>query len=1429
MSTAEALDVAWILVAAALVMFMQAGFSMLESGSVRTKNSINVSAKNFADFCLTAAVFWAFGYAFMFGDSVGGWFGFSDFFLPDTAGAFLMAFFIFQIGFAGTATTIMSGAVAERMKFSGYVLMALVMAAVIYPVFGHWAWGSLAGGDAGWLEDLGFIDFAGSTVVHSVGGWMALAGAIIIGPRLGRFGKDSVPIHGHDIPIVTLGVFILWLGWFGFNGGSTLGLTSDVPVIIVTTTISGAFGGLVAMAMSWRRIGGHVDVATMMNGALAGLVAVTASANIVSTADAAIIGGIAGVVMYGVTVLLERVEIDDVVGAVPVHVGAGIWGTLAVALFGNPEAWGGGGRLSQLWVQATGVAAAFVWAFGLGFLLLWLINRRFPLRVDPEGERIGLNVAEHGASTEILDLLTEMDKQRQTNDYSKAIAVEPNTEIGQIAQQYNRVLEGINAHTASLQLLRNTASAANEAQSVDEAMQTTVREVCAATGWPVGHAYLVDDADSDLLVPTDIWYLADPERHQTFRAVTEETVFHVGEGNPGRVLASQRPAWFDVASADPALPRAQVAQAAGLQTGFAFPVLAGTEVVAVLEFFSDEPIAPDDDLLEVMGAVGTQLGRVVERTRSEGARFQTVVDNMPAIVLLRDIDGKFILINHEYEEFYGLSSDDVRGKTLAEVAALTELDPETNMAHDREVIEKNQAVEHELTLRRGGREHVFTSVKFPIADHTGNIVAVGGIELDITERKRDEAELAKLADEIAANEVRFRSLFEDSPLSLWEQDYSRVRIALDEIMQSGVTDLRAHFREHPGLAVEMAALIQVVDVNQATLDLHRASTKDELLGSLGAILGEASDPELGEQLATLVEGHHKFESETVLYRLNGETGVCVVSGSIAPGSEESWSKVFVSVIDITDRKDMERLLEEAMRSAEEANQAKSTFLANMSHELRTPMNAIIGYSEMLSEDAEDEGYEELVPDLERINSAGKHLLSLINDVLDLSKIEAGHMDLFTETFDLGRTLHEVVTTALPMIVKNGNEVVEDYGDDLGEMHADLTKVRQALFNLISNAAKFTRDGTITLRARRVSRDGEPWISMAVTDTGIGIPEDKLDLVFEEFAQVDDSTTRDFGGTGLGLSLTRQICRMMGGKITVTSELGVGSTFKIDLPAIVEKAADDTETESVTSGEQTSDTGSQPGALRGAILLIDDDRNARELLTRTLEAGGHNVVSSSSAEEGIEMARRILPALITLAVEMPGMDGWEALRVLKADEVLKSIPVVMVSVAGDRSQAFMLGAVDSLTKPVDRRLLLGVVQRHTAGADSLVLVVEDEVDTAEMIRRGLAEAGYRVVVAHNGAEGLIRVADEVPDLILLDLLMPVMDGFEFASVLRANPDHAEIPIVVVTAKDLTSSDRERLRGTVETIIEKSEGFEEEILARINQVISASPAAANGSVS
>ena len=870
-------------------------------------------------------------------------------------------------------------------------------------------------------------------------------------------------------------------------------------------------------------------------------------------------------------------------------------------------------------------------------------------------------------------------------------------------------------------------------------------------------------------------------------------------------------------------------QAAGLQSGFAFPILVGTEAVAVLEFLSDEPMAPDEGLLEVMGAVGTQLGRVVERTRREGARFQTVVDNMPAMVLLRDIDGKFILVNREYTEFYGLSNNDVRGKTLFDVAGFAgvEAHPEASTAHDREVLETNQPVEHELTMLRGDREHVLASVRFPIIDHSGTTVAVGGIELDITERKRQEAELASLAEEIAANEARFRSLFEDSPLSLWEQDYSQVRLALDEIMASGVTDVREHFRQHPGLAVELGALVQVVDVNQATLDLHGAGTKAELIGSLAQMLGDGTDSAFAEQLATLADGERTFESETILYRLDGTTGVVLVTGSIAPGSEQTWSKVFVSVVDLTNRKKMERLLQEATRAAEEANQAKSTFLANMSHELRTPMNAIIGYSELLTEDATEDGHEELVPDLEKINSAGKHLLSLINDVLDLSKIEAGRMDLFLETFDLRETLDDVVATAFPLIEQNGNELVEDYEDDLGEMHADLTKVRQALFNLISNAAKFTKQGNVTLRARRVSRDGEPWVSLVVADSGIGIPEDKLDLVFEEFAQVDESTTRDFGGTGLGLLLTRQICLMMGGQIRLESEVGVGSTFTIDLPAVVaDTAAEDTAgSKTLAEGARTVD--SQPQDTRQSILLIDEDLAGSDHLRGMLENAGYVVDSVDSAERGIEAARAMRPALIVLDIQIAGMGGWETLRVLKTDDELREIPVVMVSVAPNRDKGFAFGAVDSLTKPVDRTQLLGVVRRHAASPGSLVLLIEDEEHTADLIRRGLVEADYRVSVARDGAEGIEHVANETPDVILLDLMMPVMDGFEFAAVLRANPEHVDIPIVVVTAKDLTASDRERLRGTVETIMDKSEGYAQEIITRINRVIATASEADSGS--
>jgi Amt family ammonium transporter len=792
-TTNEFLDVAWILVCAALVMLMQAGFSCLESGLVRTKNSINVAAKNFADFCLASVVFWLFGFALMFGATSDGFFGTSGFLFDDTANPWLMAFFIFQLGFCGTAVTIVSGAVSERMRFAGYLVIATIVSAVIYPFIGHWVWGSASGASSGgWLEQRGFIDFAGSTVVHSVGGWIALAAIIIIGPRIGRFGENSVPIHGHDLPFVTLGVFLLWFGWFGFNGGSTLGLTPDVPTIIVNTTVSGAFGGLVAMGLAWW-LGGRPDVAMIMNGSLAGLVGITASAHIMTPVVAAGIGSIAAVVMYGVAILLEKLEIDDVVGAVPVHLAAGIWGTLAVAIFGNPESWGTGlGRWDQLVVQATGVGATFLWAFGLGFILLWLINRVYPLRIDPEGERVGLNVAEHGASTEILDLLTEMDAQRRANDFSQPVNVEPHTEIGQIAQQYNRVIADINAEqrrreaatealrqkTVSLELLQGAAAAANQAKTIEDAIQTSLEDISVFGGWAVGHCYMFDDATGEL-ASAKIWHFDDAERFATFREVTENTTFESGAGLPGHVMASGDPAWVVDVSEDPNFIRGKKAEDLGVKGAAAFPVLVEEDVVAVLEFFSREPVEPNETMLEVMASVGTQLGRVVERRRSEAARFKSVVDNMPAHVHLRDQGGRFILINRKYEEFYGITNDSARGKTLDEVHLDEKFEIDLGEAgvHDRQVIESNSIVEDNFTVTRKGVEHTIADVKFPVRNPSGEIIAVGGIELDITELKRAE-------DELAEKEAQLRVALDNMPggMLMFDKDH-RVIILNDQYRQ----------------------------------------------------------------------------------------------------------------------------------------------------------------------------------------------------------------------------------------------------------------------------------------------------------------------------------------------------------------------------------------------------------------------------------------------------------------------------------------------------------------------------------------------------------------------------------------------------------------------------------------------------------------------
>jgi signal transduction histidine kinase/CheY-like chemotaxis protein len=511
-----------------------------------------------------------------------------------------------------------------------------------------------------------------------------------------------------------------------------------------------------------------------------------------------------------------------------------------------------------------------------------------------------------------------------------------------------------------------------------------------------------------------------------------------------------------------------------------------------------------------------------------------------------------------------------------------------------------------------------------------------------------------------------------------------------------------------------------------------------------------------------------------------------------------------------------REIEEKGQQLEVASQHKSQFLANMSHELRTPLNAIIGYSEMLQEEAEDLGQEGFLPDLNNIHVAGKHLLSLINDILDLSKIEAGKMDLFLESFDIAKVVADVATTIQPLVAKNANALHVDCGDDLGAMRADLVKVRQALFNLLSNACKFTERGAITLTVSGETADRVSWIIFRVNDTGIGMTPEQMGKLFQAFSQADASTTRQFGGTGLGLAISRKFCQMMGGDITVESTFGKGSTFTIRLPV---RAADaEAGAEAPTEKRPVSATAVAETA--PTVLVIDDDLTVHDLMRRFLSKEGLRMVAAADGKEGLRLAKELRPDAITLDVLMPGMDGWAVLAALKADPALANIPVIMITIADEKQVGYSLGVTDYLTKPVDWKRLTSILRQYQrADAACRVLLVEDDAHTRKMFRSRLEKQGWPVTEAENGRVALEHMAESLPDLILLDLMMPEMDGFQFLDHVRAREGWRSIPIIIVTAKDLTEDDRQRLNGYVEGILEKGAHNPEDLLREICAVVRA----------
>jgi PAS domain S-box-containing protein len=592
--------------------------------------------------------------------------------------------------------------------------------------------------------------------------------------------------------------------------------------------------------------------------------------------------------------------------------------------------------------------------------------------------------------------------------------------------------------------------------------------------------------------------------------------------------------------------------------------------------------------------------------------------------------------------------------------------------------------------------------------------------------------------------------------------------------------------------------------------------------------GPGTDPSTVAELRAAIRERRECSVEILNYRKDGTPFWNALT--IAPVQDASGRVThFVGVqTDVTERKRFEEELRRAKESAEAASRSKSAFLANMSHELRTPLNAIIGYSEMLHEEAEDLGQAAFVADLGKIHAAGRHLLGLINDVLDLSKIEAGKMDLFLEPFAIAEMVQGAVSTIGPLAEKDDNTIEVHCPDDLGAMHSDQAKVRQCLLNLLSNAIKFTEGGTITVDVARERIDGDvdgpDWVRFRVTDNGIGMTAEQVGKLFQPFTQVDSSTTRRYGGTGLGLTITRRFCQMLGGEVTVASTPGKGSTFTIRLPAEAPDPKAELPQPPPEAAPPLVAHGPESGH-EGTVLVIDDDPNVRELMRRTLVRDGFRVEAAAGGDEGLRLARELRPDAITLDVMMPGIDGWTVLSTLKSDSLLAEIPVIVVTIVDDKDLGYSLGASDYLTKPIDRSRLSSLLRKYRRDRDQdhdrptrgTALVAEHDAETRHLIRQLLEQEGWSVVEAGDGRAGLDRVAEARPDLIVLDLTMPGLDGFAFRAELRRHPDWRTIPVVILTSKDLTEDERRRLNGDVCKVLQAGACSRDELLEELRREV------------
>ncbi len=783
-----------------------------------------------------------------------------------------------------------------------------------------------------------------------------------------------------------------------------------------------------------------------------------------------------------------------------------------------------------------------------------------------------------------------------------------------------------------------------------------------------------------------------------------------------------------------------------------------------------------DDQGNIVGLNSLVLD-ITERVHAKRAlteseeRHRLTLEASPDPIVIYDLEGRAQYVNPAFVQTFGWTETELVGKRIAFVPP--EVMDETLRDFQSLFTGGKISAANTRRLTKDGRLLDVQLSASAYRDRDGKPVGSIVMLRDVTAQRRSEAALRE-------SEERYRTLLEQIKEGYYEVDLDgRLSFFNDTLC-----DILGYSRS------------ELMTMNIASLmDADNAAK----LAALGQHVFTTGEPATAQDCEIITRTGEKKYIEISALLARDTAGAPVGYRGLAR--------------DITERRRAQEELEHTKNAAESANRAKSVFLANMSHELRTPLNAIIGYSEMLQEDAADLGYTEFVPDLQKIQAAGRHLLDLINNVLDLSKIEAGKMDLYLETFDVATMIEDVQITIQPLAEKNRNTLVITCAPDVGTMVADITKVRQTLFNLLSNACKFTNGGTITLDARRDQHDGVDWLTFRVGDTGIGLSPDQVHELFKEFTQADSSTTRRFGGTGLGLSISRHFCQMMRGDILVESQPGEGAVFTVLLPADVSRPQ-------TAADALPADVTLQPEDAHGTILVIDDDPMVRDLIARYLVKEGFRVHTAADGSRGMELARALRPDAITLDVLIPGQDGWAVLSALKADPDLAQIPVIMLTILDDKQMGFSLGAADYLSKPVDRRQLVSLLDKYVGSPpppDSLVLVAEDDENTREILRHMLQREGWTVAEAENGVVALTRLAERVPNLILLDLMMPEMDGFHFLAEMRQNPAWARIPVVVITAMTLTEAERQQLNGTVERVLQKGAAGHEQLLLDVRHLV------------